>query len=337
MPSTQALLDGWQGWSSIKKPRSAAGKRSSIIPSPSMGKGDFDSNLIGSDPGPTPSFDEAGLRKSILRYSISYSDSPDQQQTESLPVAAFFPPYRSTLAKSTSSISFGATDSSGNSTIPVTSDRAQRKAPRPSGGIASSAAFSQGQCLSTNGSTAVPSLSLHAGLSSISRSAPTVQQRQQESSISFSPAMRPEPRSGDTRSSAVERSHLGQQMSSISFSPVIRSEAQNNQTRPAAVEPPRVGLSTLLTEKNSWSFSPLAQPLDGERLEETTIDYGTPAAPLSDFQQAQDPAGSDASRRFLETVDMDSQELDFTVTDIMDDVLGSARRDMPQGMAVLSQ
>lgn len=305
MPSTQALLDGWQGWSSIKKPRSAAaGKRSSLVASPSVNRGSSNANLIGSDPGPIHSFDESGMRKSSLRYSISYNDSSDQQQTESLPVAAFFPAYQSMLSKSTSS-TWVEPSNAGHETQPAhASDDKQEISHQPSGVVASSATFSQGQVLSTNAPTAVSSLSLHAGLSSANQRGPTQQQ---------------------------------QQDSSISFSPINRSETRRDEAGPAISEAPCAGLTTLLTGQGSWSFSPLAQPSGVDHRKDAAIDYGTPAAPLPHYQQAQDPAGLDASGTFLRTVDMDSQELDFTVTDLVGDVLGSAKRDMPRGTGVYSQ
>ncbi|KAF2162677.1 hypothetical protein M409DRAFT_58091 [Zasmidium cellare ATCC 36951] len=69
MPSTQALLDGWEGWSTIKKPRSG-GKRSSLVQSPTMGKG----AVISSDPG--QSLNAADRRRSSLRYSMPTYESP---------------------------------------------------------------------------------------------------------------------------------------------------------------------------------------------------------------------------------------------------------------------
>lgn len=336
MPSTQALLDGWQGWSSIKKPRSATGKRTSLLPSPSVDRRSSNAGLIASDPVPYHSFDEAGLRKSSLRYSMSYNDSPDPQQTESLPVAAFFPGHRSELDRSTSS----TTSHPSRNVVAHVPEEAQQRPRRPSGGIASSAAFSQGHPLSTTESLAVSSLSLHAGLSSANQPAPP--QHRPDSSISFSPTLRSE-----------LAPSLQQQNSSISFSPVNRSELQKApplkeivKPAPTASEPLRPGLASLLSNvQDSWSFSPLAQStrdVNNDNQPESAIrrawndstEFGTPGAA---FPQAQDPAGDDASGTFLRNVDMDSQELDFTITDLVGDILGSARRGMPKGTGVFSQ
>lgn len=72
MPSTQALLDDWKGWSSVKKPLSDV-QRLSVVQSPSLGKGI--SKSFGSDPA--QDFESARGRSS-LRFSMSFNDTPDQ-------------------------------------------------------------------------------------------------------------------------------------------------------------------------------------------------------------------------------------------------------------------
>lgn len=299
MPSTQALLDGWQGWSSIKKPRSAAGKRTSILPSPSSHRGK--SNHISSEPVTCHSFDEARLRKSSLRYSMSYNDTPDPQQTESLPMAAFFHAQQSALNQSTNSTSSVTSNESRH--MVQTSDQMQdQRARRPSGGIASSATFTQGHFQSTTEPDMIPSLS-HADSSSRIPLAPP---RQLESSISFSPIANPAP-------------------------PTTEQVHKVTLPNPLTTIPPRtVGLSTLLSDQDSWSFSPLASPRQTSHAPPTT-DPDTPAHSLPSFQQAQDLA-EDVAGRVLSRADMDSQELNTTVMDLMGDVLGSARRGMPRGV-----
>lgn len=78
MPSTQALLDGWEGWSSVKKPR-PAGKRPSLVQSPTVGKGQ---TMISSDPA--QSMEAANRRRSSLRFSMSTADSPEKPRSNSI-------------------------------------------------------------------------------------------------------------------------------------------------------------------------------------------------------------------------------------------------------------
>lgn len=293
MPSTQALLDGWQGWSTIKKPRSAAGKRNSILPSPSLHKGS--STLAHSGSVTSHSFDEARLRKSSLRYSMSYNDTPDLQQTKALPITAFVPARQS------------ARDFVEDYAIHVEHAREQEQRPRrPSGGIASSAAFTQGPLLSTTERGTVSSLSIHASLSSREQITTSVQPPQQDSSISFSPVVQYQP---------------------------TRTEPPEKPLKHFAKPKPTTRTEPIFNEESSWSFSPLAQP-------STTVTHGintdiVTTTPMSDhYQQAQDPAAS----RFLSQVGhMDSQELEFTVSELVDDCLASARRGMPVGIRVGSQ
>lgn len=78
MPSTQALLQDWQGWSSIKKPRQP-GKRVSIVQSPTVDK--YAPDLIASQP--VQSFEDKARRRSSLRFSMSFSqDSPVRDWTD---------------------------------------------------------------------------------------------------------------------------------------------------------------------------------------------------------------------------------------------------------------
>lgn len=316
MPSTQALLDGWQGWSSIKKPRSTTGKRSSLLPSPSANRGSSESSLTGANPVASHSFDETGFRKSSLRHSISYSDSPNQQQTESLPVAAFFPASQPELGRSISKPPFDLSIANGSFKAANAPDLTEQRHRRPSGGIASSAAFSQGQFLSTTEPNTISSLS-NARSSSTNHPAPPPQQqhKQQESSISFSPVM---------RSQAREDESIKQ-----STKPII-----------IASKPPAAGPSVLLNDQDSWSFSPLAKQPESEKRAsniDSTTEVGSPATPFAQYQQAQNPVIDDASGCFLRNVDVESQELDFSVTDFAEGVLGSARRGMPSGTGVFSQ
>lgn len=123
MPSTQALLQDWQGWSSIKKPRQP-GKRTSILQSPTMGKSTLD--LIASDP--VQSFEDKAKRRSSLRFSMSFSqDSPPRKCVEKASSGA---------AKSTALVPASFEDSG---TV---------QWPKPSGKIASSASFGSGLLLS---------------------------------------------------------------------------------------------------------------------------------------------------------------------------------------------
>jgi hypothetical protein len=97
--------------------------------------------------------------------------------------------------------------------------------------------------------------------------------------------------------------------------------------------------------QDSWSFSPLVQPSAAKQPESqklrgqnnSTTELDTPAAQSSVFQQAQNPVDDDASAFLYRTVEMDTQDLDFTVDELMNDVLGSAKRDMPKGSGLFSQ
>ncbi|CAK4030431.1 Hypothetical predicted protein [Lecanosticta acicola] len=78
MPSTQALLDGWKGWSSVKKPVSQE-RRTSYGQSPSVGKGlpkSFNSDSV-------QHAEFIDRRRSNLRFSMSFSDLPDVPHDES--------------------------------------------------------------------------------------------------------------------------------------------------------------------------------------------------------------------------------------------------------------
>lgn len=77
MPSTQALLDGWEGWSTIKKPRSD-GKRSSLGQSPTVGKG---GRVVSSDPAQSMA---AANRRSSLRFSMSTYESPERGESSDI-------------------------------------------------------------------------------------------------------------------------------------------------------------------------------------------------------------------------------------------------------------
>ncbi|KAI5362837.1 hypothetical protein Slin15195_G102180 [Septoria linicola] len=119
VPSTQALLQNWQGWSSIKKPRHQPDARAMIAPSPTATKGKPRTQLAQSE-----SFDEKARRRSSLRFSMSFSqNSPDQfvhVQSSSMPARSM--DLVSALAQPEKSQDW----------------------PRPSGKIASSASFESG-------------------------------------------------------------------------------------------------------------------------------------------------------------------------------------------------
>ncbi|KXT11321.1 hypothetical protein AC579_3094 [Pseudocercospora musae] len=137
MPSTQALINEWHGWSSVKKPREP-GKRSSLeaFQSPTVTKGKArDSAKIASDP--VESVGQDVRRRSSLRFSMSFAESPAKE----LATKQSSQPARSTAL------------------VPETCDKHRRlsfTAPKPSGKIASSATFS---CAGELSSISLPSAS----------------------------------------------------------------------------------------------------------------------------------------------------------------------------------
>ncbi|KAM3424581.1 hypothetical protein BST61_g6574 [Cercospora zeina] len=117
-PSTQALLQDWKGWSSIKKPRQPGGTRGNPQ-SPTMFKG-----VLGYSAEVTASsFEDKARRRSSLRFAISLSQ--DSTAAEATPVKPSSMPARSTDMVS------GTLEEAAPTTWP-----------RPSGKIASSASFS---------------------------------------------------------------------------------------------------------------------------------------------------------------------------------------------------
>ncbi|PPJ56613.1 hypothetical protein CBER1_01824 [Cercospora berteroae] len=120
MPSTQALLQDWQGWSSIKKPRQP-GTIGDSFQSPTVLK----STLSKSATVHVRSFEDKAKRRSSLRFAMSLSqDSPEAAITPANP----------------SSLPDQSTDM-----VPGTAEQAATTTwPRPSGKIVSSASFSAG-------------------------------------------------------------------------------------------------------------------------------------------------------------------------------------------------
>ncbi|KXS99730.1 hypothetical protein AC578_10430 [Pseudocercospora eumusae] len=123
MPSTQALINEWHGWSSVKKPRNS-GERSSLeaFRSPTVTKGKA-SNSAQNASDPVESLGEHVRRRSSLRFSMSFAESPAKE-----------------LATKPSSQPVPST-----ALVPESCDKHQRlsfTAPKPSGKIASSATFS---------------------------------------------------------------------------------------------------------------------------------------------------------------------------------------------------
>lgn len=120
MPSTQALLQDWQGWSSIKKPRQP-GTVGDNFQSPTVLK----STLSKSATGHVRSFEDKAKRRSSLRFAMSLSqDSPESAITPAKP----------------SSMPAQSTDM-----VPGTAEQAAPTTwPRPGGKIASSDSFSIG-------------------------------------------------------------------------------------------------------------------------------------------------------------------------------------------------
>ncbi|GIZ41704.1 hypothetical protein CKM354_000500000 [Cercospora kikuchii] len=120
MPSTQALLQDWQGWSSIKKPRQP-GTTGDSFQSPTVLKSTHSKSATGH----VRSFEDKAKRRSSLRFAMSLSqDSPESAITPTKP----------------SSVPAQSTDME-----PATAEQAAPTTwPRPSGKIASSASFSVG-------------------------------------------------------------------------------------------------------------------------------------------------------------------------------------------------
>ncbi|KAF7196580.1 hypothetical protein HII31_01950 [Pseudocercospora fuligena] len=316
MPSTQALINEWHGWSSVKKPREP-GKRSSLeaFQSPTVTKGKVrDSAKIASDP--VESLDKNARRRSSLRFSMSFAESPAKE-----------------VATKPSSQPAPST-----ALVPETCDKQQRlsfTAPKPSGKIASSATFSFAGELS---SIHLPSASTAPAQSFASGTRSQHSVTHGIDSLSFGPHER---ESSDSNF-PIDR-HLDQPLADNRATPKQHAQSSKPVTNDRQPSPHD---QNLCEEDHDLSFAaPLAQvpktvvqTQDETILDQdaTTVDFDAPTpsyvrnnAPTPSYIRNNAPTPSHIGRQNSapapnpRNLEYDSQELAGAVNELTRDVLGS--------------
>lgn len=291
MPSTQAFINDWQGWSSIKKPREP-GKRTSFdaLHSPTISK-EHPPTIIASNS--TESAKRADRRKSSLRHSMSFAESPFK---------ATDPKPSSLPAQSTTQ-------------VPNTASRHGQlsfSAPKPSGKIASSASFSfEGEPSSLQQPIAskAPSGPLAA---SIHPQSTTINN---PDSLSFGP---------HPRHPLSEHSHdLSYSDHDLSFAAPL---AQPDKT-PSSLAPPTQD-PTVFEQVSAYDLDTTTGI--GDYDSDPVPSYIRNGAPTPSYvRRDQDPGPSTSkmsasSSKIAAHLEFDSQELAGAVNDLTGDVLGSA-------------
>ncbi|EME78483.1 uncharacterized protein MYCFIDRAFT_178626 [Pseudocercospora fijiensis CIRAD86] len=325
IPSTQALINEWHGWSSVKKPREP-GKRSSLeaFQSPTVTKGKArDSAKIASDP--FESLGKDARRRSSLRFSMSFADS-----------AAKEPAKKPSSQPAPSTV-----------LVPETSDKHEClafTAPKPSGKIASSATFSFAAEMSSihlPSASSAPAQSFAASTRSQHSVAHGID------SLSFGPHEHEPPpylNAPDDRPPDISLAkHAGTSKQHVQSSKSVVSDCQTSCYDQNIDE-----------DEHDLSFAaPLPQvphpvvPTQDETLLEqdaTTIDSDAPApsyvrnnAPTPSYIRNNAPTPSHIGRQNSavlsapapspKDLEYDSQELAGAVNELTRDVLGSVRKE----------